>query len=136
MVAGNPGKSRPLRSSWTISGAKVQQKNDISKFLPSEMEEKCKKGENDYRKPVKFSLWSELRSPLFLPFEMPSQGISPWIAYVPSGTAVPPAHAFADPNRKRMFQLGTYYIPTGRLSIIRGKKGAGCQKRSRLFEPA
>jgi len=44
IVAGNPGNSRPLRSSWTISGAKLLQKNDISKFLPSEMEEKCKKG--------------------------------------------------------------------------------------------
>ena len=40
------------------------------------------------------------------------------IAYIPSGTAVPPAHAFADPNRKRMFQPGIYCIPTGRLSII------------------
>jgi hypothetical protein len=47
------------------------------------------------------------------------------IAYIPSGNAVPPAHAFADPNRKRMFQPGIYCIPTGRLSIIRGKKGAG-----------
>ncbi len=59
------------------------------------------------------------------------------IAYIPSGTAVPPAHTFADPNRKRMFQPGIYCIPTGRLSIIRGKKGAseksaGGQKRSKL----
>ncbi len=46
------------------------------------------------------------------------------IAYIPSGTAVPPAHTFADPNRKRMFQPGIYCIPTERLSIIRGKKGA------------
>ena len=30
------------------------------------------------------------------------------VAYIPSETAVPPAHAFADPNRKRMFQPGIY----------------------------
>ena len=55
------------------------------------------------------------------------------IAYIPSGTAVPPAHAFADPNRKRMFQPGIYCIPTGRLSIIMGKKGAGYKKKKCAF---
>lgn len=40
------------------------------------------------------------------------------IAYIPSGTAVPPAHTFADPNRKRMFQPGIYCIARGAKGLI------------------
>jgi hypothetical protein len=111
IVAGNPGNSRPLRSSWTISGAKVQQKNDISKFLRLEIEEKCKKGENDYRKPVSHS-----DSVYTLRSNSPhAQRILPY------------------PYDKIRLREGIYYIPNGRLSIIMGKKGTGFQKRSRLL---
>ena len=40
------------------------------------------------------------------------------IAYIPSGTAVPPAHTFADPNRKRMFQPGIYCIARGAKGLM------------------
>ena len=110
MVAGNPGNSRPLRSSWTISSAKVQQKNDISKFLRLEIEEKCKKMKNDYRKPLNYAD----------------------SVYALRSNSPPARRVLPYPFDKTRLREGIYYIPDGRLSVVMGKKGPCFQKRSRL----
>ena len=54
------------------------------------------------------------------------------IAYIPSETAVPPAHAFAFPIRKRMFQPGIYCIPNGR-GFLKETKKPGKQKKEKIY---